>query len=92
VGEGSNDPRSRSLGSRDSHASDVIRREVLAKSRRALVVYGDDHLAKRHRALGAGEEWPTNVVGLLEKAGTPVFVVHAETRIDLQAIQPDVRA
>jgi hypothetical protein len=34
-------------GSREGHAADVIRREVLAKNRRALVVYGDDHLQRR---------------------------------------------
>jgi hypothetical protein len=77
-------------GSRDSHAAEVIQREVLSRNRRALIVYGDDHLAKKSRALGAGDEWPTNVVGLLEKAGTPMFVVHAETRMNLQAIQPDI--
>src|SRR6185503_16883387 len=36
-------------GQRDSHAADVVRREVIAKKRRALLVYGDDHFAKRSR-------------------------------------------
>ena len=59
-------------GSRDSHAVGVIQREVLAKHRRALIIYGDDHLARKIRSLGAGDEPPANVVGLLERAGTPV--------------------
>jgi hypothetical protein len=79
-------------GQRDSHAADVVRREVLAKKRRALLVYGDDHLAKRSRAQGAGDEWPANLVGQLEQSGTRVFVVHTETRMDLTALQPDVRS
>lgn len=70
-------------GSRDAHAAGVIQREVLGRNRRVLIVYGDDHLGKKNRAIGAGDEWPANVVGLLEKAGTPVFVVHAETRVNL---------
>jgi len=79
-------------GQRDSHAADVVRREVIAKKRRALLVYGDDHFAKRSRAPGAGDEWPANLVGQLEKSGTRVFVVHTETRMDLTALQPDVRS
>jgi hypothetical protein len=77
---------------RDSHAADVIQREVVTRKRRALVIYGDDHLAKKNRAPGAPEDYATNLVGLLERAGTPVFVVHSATRMDLQAIQPDVRS
>ena len=77
-------------GQRDSHAADIVRREVIAKKRRALLVYGDDHFAKKSRAPGAGDEWPANVVGQLEKSGTRVFVVHTETRMDLAALQPDV--
>ena len=36
-------------GQRDSHAAEVVRREVIAKKRRALLVFGDDHLAKVSR-------------------------------------------
>ena len=77
-------------GSRDLHAADVIRREVLAKNRRALLIYGDDHFAKKTRSL-TGDERPTNIVGELEKSGsTRVFVIHTETRLDLKTVQPDV--
>jgi hypothetical protein len=31
-------------GNRDRHAADLIRREVLAKNRRALIIYADGHL------------------------------------------------
>ena len=77
-------------GQRDSHAAEVVQREVIAKKRRALLVYGDEHVAKKSRAPGAGDEWPANVVGQLEKSGTPVFVVHTETRMDLSRLQADI--
>ena len=79
-------------GSRDHHAADVVQRDVLARKRHALLIYGDDHLAKKTRALGASDDRPTNVVRLLEQGGAPVFVVHTETRMPLDAIQADVRS
>jgi hypothetical protein len=76
---------------RDRHAAEVIRREVLAKNRRALLIYGDEHFMKKSRAQGVGDEWPPNVVGLVQgDAGARVFVIHTETRVDLSSIQADV--
>ncbi len=63
---------------RDEHAADVIRRESLAKGRKALVIYGDYHFT-RTNAQG--------IVARLEKGGTKVFTVHTESRLDL-APQP----
>lgn len=54
---------------RDAHAAGLIRREVLAKGRRALVVYGDGHVWRRD--LGKG------IVTLLEESGVPVFAISA---------------
>jgi hypothetical protein len=79
------------FGDRDEHAVDVIRREVLQKNRRALVIYGDDHFIKKSRALGAGNGPPANIVGQLESAGTPVFVIHTEARLDLATLQADIK-
>jgi hypothetical protein len=67
-------------GQRDSHAAEVVRREVIAKKRRALLVYGDEHFAKKSRAPASGDEWPANLVGQLEKSGTRVFVIHPSRR------------
>jgi uncharacterized iron-regulated protein len=56
---------------RDRHAADVVRREVLAKQRRALVIYGDMHLTRR----------PTSIVGRLESdPGVRVFSIKTATR------------
>jgi hypothetical protein len=71
------------LRQRDSHPSGVIRREVLAKSRRALVIYGDGHLqAKTERP-------PLSMAAFLEAAGARVFTI-TTTFADLSAFQPDV--
>jgi hypothetical protein len=68
---------------RDSHPAEVIQREVLAKGRRALVVYGDGHFQARSERPGR------SLVGILETGGTNVFAV-TSTFADLSAFQKDV--
>jgi hypothetical protein len=67
---------------RDRHPADLIRREVLAKGRRALIIYGDGHLW-RH----AG--FPTLVSLLEESTGTNVFTIGSANLADLGAVQPN---
>ena len=77
-------PTSDERYNRDFHAVDVIRKEVLAKNRRALVVYGQNHAMR-------GGYW--NIVGLLEERfKTKVFVVIAPTNHDLETAQPSIAA
>lgn len=68
---------------RDSHPAEVIQREVLAKGRRALVVYGDGHFQARSERPGR------SLVGILETSGTKVFAV-TSTFADLSTFQPEV--
>jgi len=68
---------------RDSYPADVIRREVLARSRRALVVYGDGHLQARSERPGR------SLAGILEASGARMFAI-TSTFADLTAFQPDV--
>jgi hypothetical protein len=68
---------------RDSHPAEVIQREVLAKGRRALVVYGDGHFQARSERPGR------SLVGILEMAGTHVFTI-TTTFADLAPFQVDV--
>jgi hypothetical protein len=68
---------------RDSHPAELIQREVLAKGRRALVVYGDGHFQARSERPGR------SLVGILETAGTKVFTV-TSTFADLSKFQGDV--
>jgi hypothetical protein len=67
---------------RDSHPAEVIQREVLARGRRALVVYGDGHFLARTERPGR------SLVGILETGGTRVFTV-ASTFADLSTVQKD---
>src|SRR5687767_1438185 len=67
---------------RDSHPAELIQREVLAKGRRALVVYGDGHFQARSERPGR------SLVGILETRGTKVFAI-TSTFADLSTFQPD---
>ena len=70
------------LDIRDRHAADVIQREVLAKGRRALIIYGTGHLPRVD---------PSTVVGLLERSTTTkVFTIWTNTDPDLRTLQTDV--
>lgn len=73
---------------RDSFAAEVVRREVLARGRRALIIYGDQHLVRP--ATRAPHSIVGGIVAQLERSGTSVFTVHTETRQDLSALQPSV--
>ena len=73
---------------RDSFAAEVVRREVLARGRRALIIYGDQHLVRP--ATMAPHAIVGGVVAQLERLGTNVFTIHTETRQDLSTLQPDV--
>ena len=71
------------LMQRDAHPAALIQREVLAKGRRALVVYGDGHFQARTERPGR------SLVGILETSGTKVFSV-TSTFADLSTVQKDV--
>ena len=79
------------MGDRDAHAVEVIRREVLSKNRRALVIYGSQHLVRRNTVAGAADEWSNGIVARLEKQkAATAFSVLPETRRDLRSILPAV--
>ena len=70
------------LSIRDSVAAGVVEREVIAKKRRALLIFGDGHLWRK----GDG---PT-VVSLLERSCVRIFVITTPTSSDLTTLQSDV--
>ena len=70
------------LAQRDSSAVAIVREQVLAKRRRALVIYGEGHFW-RHNA-------GNNLVVHLEAEGTKVFTVSTPILTDLTSIQPSV--
>ena len=85
---------------RDSFPAAVIQREVLAKSRHALVVYGSLHLLRNRlyfQVPDANEEdrwlpYPTTMtlVEVLESEGARVFSIRAVADDEPISIQPDV--
>jgi hypothetical protein len=66
---------------RDAFGAALVQREVLAKDRRALLLYGAGHLFRRVRS--------QSVVTVLEKE-TRVFTVWTNAGTELSALQPDV--
>jgi hypothetical protein len=68
---------------RDSHPAALIQREVLDRSRKALVVYGDGHFQARSERPGR------SLIGILETSGARVFAV-TTTFVDLARVEPAV--
>jgi hypothetical protein len=71
---------------KDRHAGNLIKREVLAKQRRALVIYGDGHLQGRGFP-------PASLINVLERPPSPtkVFAI-SSSFADLSRIQADVKS
>jgi hypothetical protein len=77
------------LQRRDNYPADLIQREVLAKGRRALVVYGQMHFQRRD--LLTNFESADLLVSRLESTGvTRVFSIWAGINADLEKLQSDV--
>jgi hypothetical protein len=82
---------------RDSFPAALIQREVLARNRRALLVYGSMHLVRHLIGINysvSNEPWAEPLVTLLEKGGDQpkVFTVWTNTFTELGAMQADVRS
>lgn len=77
---------------RVSHPAQLIQRDVLAKGRRALVVYGQMHLQRKQLASNYDMSHPLahTIVSLLEGAGIKVFTVWGNARADLETLQPTI--
>lgn len=86
---------------RDGHAADLILREVIAKKRRALVIYGDFHFFRRQPTMvdvEDGKEWPkgntSSLVARLERqSGIKVYTIRTYTEGgDLALLQPEAKS
>ena len=76
-------------GRPDSFPTDLIRHEVLAKQRRALIIYGGMHLQRHDYAHNYDPS--DGIVEVLERdAPGSVFSIWTETLTDLQAVQSSV--
>lgn len=80
---------------RDSFPAALIQKEVLARNRRGLLIYGSMHLVRHVIGINysvSPEPWAQPLVTLLEKGPgqSHVFTVWTNTFTELNAIQPDV--
>ncbi len=82
------------MAARDSHPAEVIRREVLARHRRALMIYGDMHFQRKNLSFNyeAADPQARTIVNLLEDSApaTKVFSIWTNTAADLPMLQADV--
>jgi hypothetical protein len=81
----------------DRFPAELIQREVIAKQRKALIVYGEMHYLRREAEpppeAGQPARPPSGtIVSLLEKAGIRVFSVWTFTGLgaELPTLQPDI--
>jgi hypothetical protein len=83
------------MAQRDSYPAALIRKEVVAKDRRGLVVYGDMHFQRKNIDFNyeSYDDLRTrSIVNVLED-GTPsvkVFSITTNTATDLQTLQSDI--
>ena len=76
---------------RDTHAVDLINREVIAKNRRALVIYGDGHFPRKSiRSNYERDDLGPLVDRLGDNPAARIFNIYSETSTDLAKIQPDI--
>ncbi|WP_027211402.1 hypothetical protein [Burkholderia sp. WSM2232] len=87
------------VGDRDSCPAEIIQREVLAKQRRALVIYGGMHLIRKNVYWHATNQelvdqqfnpLPAGIVSLLESQDVEVFSVWVPVFVDPASLQADV--
>ncbi len=75
----------RDFGTRDAFPLPLVLREVVAKHRRALLIYGDGHFSRRPEAA------TRSIVALLESTGTRVFSINTNAdNADLEELQPGI--
>jgi hypothetical protein len=86
-------------GQRNSYPAELIKREVIAKSRHALVVYGDMHFLRKKLYWPLSDQAEAErrfnipvgtIVALLESSGIKVFSIRTVPNDPLISIQPDV--
>lgn len=87
------------ISERDSHPAELILKEVIAKERRALVIYGDNHFLRHAiRFIGVTDETLSEVIDtpslvtLLERTGIIVFTIKTYTDgEDIRTLQPNIQ-
>jgi hypothetical protein len=79
------------LRMRDTHAAALVRREVLAKKRKALLIFGAMHLQRRN--ISANYETfdgAETMISILDRAGAKIFTIRTPTEPEPQSLQADM--
>jgi len=78
---------------RSPYAADLIRREVIARQRRGLVVYGNGHFPRREILTNydASDYQSQTITSWIEAAGQKVFVIFGDGA-SIEALQPEIKA
>jgi len=95
LGDTPYDPQTAGSGMRrsDQFPANLIQTEVIAKKRKALIVYGDMHYPRQPKidVAASGAFGEASIVDRLEKGGVKVFSIWTQVRGDaLVALQADV--
>jgi hypothetical protein len=72
------------MSSRDAFAAELVKREVLAKNRRALALYGAGHFFRKVVS--------ESLVTILEGSQTKVFTIWTNAALELSTVQADVKS
>lgn len=79
------------LRMRDTHGAELVLREVLARKRKALLIFGAMHLQRRN--ISANYEpldGAETVVSILNRAGAKIFAIRTPTEAEPQSLQADM--
>ena len=79
------------LRMRDTHGAELIQREVLAKKRKALLIFGAMHLQRKN--ISANYEpldGAETVVSIVDRAGSKIFTIRTPTEAEPQSLQADM--
>lgn len=79
------------LRMRDTHAAALVQREVLAKKRKALLIFGAMHLQRKHvsanyEAIDGSE----TVISILDRAGARIFTIRTPTEAEPPWLQAEM--
>jgi hypothetical protein len=75
----------RDFGTRDAFPLGIVQREVLAKHRRALLIWGNRHFSRKP------QDSEHSLVALVESLGAQVFAIEtAGDEADLEELQPSI--
>ena len=79
------------LRMRDTHGAALVEREVLAKKRKALLIFGAMHLQRKNISANYEPlEGAETVISILDRAGAKIFTIRTPTEPDPQSLQADM--